>query len=90
MKFSAKVWKQGNSKIITIPSYFAKWIKKDELINVEIKQEVIMCKCGNIYRIDGKADHKCFYVKFKSEAEAIRAKALIEQFPLKLRKNFKF
>lgn len=76
MKFKAKVWKQGKSKIITIPAHLAKQLKGGEKVNVEIERKVIMCKCGKIYQKDQKADHKCKYVEFESISHALSTKEL--------------
>lgn len=77
MKFKAKIWKQGNSKIITIPAYFAKQLKVGEQIEVMIERKVIMCRCGKIYSVEDKVDHKCYFTEFDNANQAISARDLL-------------
>lgn len=74
MKFETRVWKQGNSKIITIPSSMAKYINIKDKVMVEISVcKTVVCKCGHLYGVNGKADHKCEYFEFNSENSAMLA-----------------
>lgn len=78
MKAKVKVWKQGSSKIITVPPAFD--CKVGEIIEIElIKPYMAMCKCGRFYFDDAKTDHKCYYVEMKEFADMVACQILLEE-----------
>lgn len=80
MNFDARIWKQGDSKIITIPKNIAKVFDLNETVVMTImKKEFSVCRCGKIYPMGEKSDHTCFYVVFSNFHDAAAAQMLMEK-----------
>jgi len=45
----------------------------------KLKFERVVCACGNVYPVKGKADHECFYTKFFNKNDAYSASKLIKK-----------
>lgn len=73
MNFKARIWKQGNSKLITIPVDVVKEMKLEagSRVSVALKPTLnVVCDCGKIYQNNSKADHKCIYYVLDTETDA--------------------
>ena len=70
VKFKNKLWKQGNSLILTVPKHIRDKFALHEGDEVEanvkvVNRRTVVCTCGRIIFEGGKPDHKVFDRAFK-------------------------
>ena len=75
MKIKGKVWKQGNSLLVTLPakqSGIKSPFKEGDTIEFEPKiiGRMIVCDCGKLYYKSQQADHICNYHELDTEKDA--------------------
>jgi hypothetical protein len=79
MKFSAKLWKQGSSLLITVPFQTVKdsHLKEGQTLSFDVSTEYAVCQCGKMCPIQEKPTHECFYIIFQDLHNAVKASELI-------------
>ena len=77
MEFKNKVWKQGNSLILTVPKNKGIKVGDKVVANLQLEGDRIVCKCGKTYSRRQDIDHECYFIKFDNPDDADKASILI-------------